>query len=74
MVLSILESLGEEALLILPNLIEPWQVISETGVIGQQTELTLVAKARFGQAAVLRTKLLSLVQERLEQAGINLAD
>jgi small conductance mechanosensitive channel len=73
-VLPILESLGEEALLILPNLIEPWQVISETGVIGQQTELTLVAKARFGQAAVLRTKLLSLVQERLEQAGINLAD
>jgi moderate conductance mechanosensitive channel len=74
MALPILEKLGEEALLVLPNLIEPWQVISETGVIGQQTELTLVAKARFGQAAVLRPKLLSLVQERLEQAGINLAD
>jgi moderate conductance mechanosensitive channel len=73
-VLPILEKLGEEALLVLPNLIEPWQVISETGVIGQQTELTLVAKARFGQAAVLRTRLLALVQERLEQAEINLAD
>jgi len=73
-VLPILEKLGEEALLVLPNLIEPWQVISESGVIGQQTELTLVAKARFGQAATLRTRLLALVQERLEQAEINLVD
>ncbi|MBK9051164.1 MAG: mechanosensitive ion channel family protein [Chloroflexi bacterium] len=50
-IIALLENLGKEAPAILPNLLEPWQIISETGVIGQQTELTLVAKARFGKAA-----------------------
>jgi small-conductance mechanosensitive channel len=70
---ALLEELGTEAMQLLPNLLEPWQVISESGEIGQQIELTLLAKARFGRAAVLRPRLLSLVQERLTQAGIALA-
>lgn len=72
--LELLAALGEEAVHLLPNLLEPWQVISESGAIGQQTELTLVTKARFGQAAEMRPRLLALVQERLEQKGIQLAD
>jgi hypothetical protein len=48
---------------LLPNLLEPWQVISDSGTIGHQTELTLVAKACFGQAAQMRPRLLALVQE-----------
>ncbi|KAA3659420.1 MAG: mechanosensitive ion channel family protein [Chloroflexi bacterium] len=52
--LPLLEDLGREAVTLLPNLLEPWQVISESGEIGQQTELTLVAKARFGNAAEMR--------------------
>ncbi len=71
--LSILEPLGEEAVILLPNLIEPWQVISPEGMIGQYTELTLVAKARFGKAAEMRPRLLNLVQERLTEADIGLA-
>jgi small conductance mechanosensitive channel len=71
--LKILEALGPEAVTLLPNLIEPWQVISPEGVIGQNTELTLVAKARFGMAAEMRPRLLNLVQERLADAGIELA-
>ena len=70
--LAVLESLGEEAVILLPNLIEPWQVISTEGVIGQNTELTLVAKARFGMAAEMRPRLLSLVQEKLVEADIAL--
>ena len=35
--LPFLEELGREAVVLLPNLLEPWQVISETAVIGQQT-------------------------------------
>ncbi|MCJ7626188.1 MAG: mechanosensitive ion channel family protein [Anaerolineaceae bacterium] len=70
--ITILEALGEEAVVLLPNLIEPWQVISPKGVIGQFTELTVVAKARFGKAAVMRPLLLNLVQERLLEAGIAL--
>ena len=72
--LPVLEELGPEAVALLPNLLEPWQVISESGVIGQQTELTLIAKARFGQAAEMRPRLLALVQERLSEIGVILAD
>jgi small-conductance mechanosensitive channel len=70
--LTILEELGIEAVALLPNLIEPWQVISPAGVIGQYTELSLIAKARFGMAAEMRPRLLNLVQERLAEAGVEL--
>lgn len=70
---TVLEALGSEAVALLPNLIEPWQVTNLEGVIGQYTELTLIAKARFGKAAALRPRLLALVQERLLEAGIELA-
>jgi small conductance mechanosensitive channel len=72
--LPLLEELGSEALVLLPNLLEPWEVISEAGVIGQKTELTLVAKARYGKAAEMRPRLLALVHERLAEVGIALTD
>ncbi|MER2597911.1 MAG: mechanosensitive ion channel domain-containing protein [Caldilineales bacterium] len=68
----LLETLGQEATDMLPNLLEPWQVISESGVIGQSTDLTLLAKARFGKAAEMRPRLLALVQDRLFEQGIEL--
>jgi small conductance mechanosensitive channel len=70
--LEALEELAAEAVMLLPNLLEPWQVISETATIGQQTELTLIAKARFGKAAEMQPRLLALVQEHLEKAGVML--
>lgn len=72
--LPILEELGKEALLLLPNLLEPWQIISESGTIGLQTELTLVAKAKYAMGAEMRPRLLALVHERLNEAGIQLGD
>jgi hypothetical protein len=72
--LPLLEELSQRAVSLLPNLLEPWQVISEKGTIGQQTELTLLAKARFGQAAEMRPRLLALVKERLAEANITLSD
>ena len=71
--LALLDELGIEAIHLLPNLLEPWQVISETGLMGQQTELTLLAKAKYGKAAEMRPRLLSLVHERLSEAGVTLA-
>jgi hypothetical protein len=53
-------------------MLEPWRVISESGTIGQTTELTLLAKARFGKAAEMQPRLLALVQERLSEAGVEL--
>lgn len=71
-VVTLLENLGREAMDSLPNLIEPWRVISETGIIGQTAELTLLAKARFGMAAEMRPRLLALVHKALETEGIEL--
>ena len=71
--IPLLEALGDEAVGRLPNLLEPWQVISESGELGQQTELTLLAKARYGKAGEMRPRLLKLVQERMDRAGIELA-
>jgi small-conductance mechanosensitive channel len=70
--IPLLEKLGQEAVTLLPNLLEPWRVISETGELSQQTELTLIAKARFGKAGEMRPRLLKLVHERLNEAGIEL--
>lgn len=70
--LDLLEGLGPEALELLPNMLEPWQVISETGELGGKTDLTLVAKARFGHGAEMRPRILTLVQEQLAEAGIEL--
>lgn len=70
--LGLLEEIGKDAVTLLPNLLEPWQVISESGVIGQQTELTLVTKTKFGKAAEMRPRLLSYVHEEFARAGIPL--
>jgi hypothetical protein len=42
--------------------------------MGEHTELTILAKVAFGQAAELRPHLLALVQARLAEAGIVLVD
>jgi small conductance mechanosensitive channel len=70
--LQTLQTLNQEATALLPNLLEPWQVISAEGIIGETVELTLVAKARFGRAAEMRPNLLTLVQRELAEAGIQL--
>jgi small conductance mechanosensitive channel len=72
--IPVLEDMAYDAVVQLPNLLEPWNVISETGVIGQNTDLTLLAKARFGHAAEMRPRLLALVQEKLAEADIQLVD
>ena len=70
--LPLLRHLGQEATTLLEDLREPWQVISESGVMAEQIELTLAVRAHFGHAVSLRPRLLSLVHERLAQAGIEL--
>jgi small-conductance mechanosensitive channel len=70
--LPLLKNLGQEAVGLLPGLSEPWRVISETGAMGQNVELTLVVKTDFAQGADLRPHLLALVQKRLTLADIPL--
>jgi hypothetical protein len=59
---------------LLPNLIEPWQIISKSGTVGQNTELTLIAHARFGKGTEMRPRLLNLVNERLSSGEIELVE
>jgi small conductance mechanosensitive channel len=68
--LTLLDDLAGEAVSQLPNLLEPWQVISPSGVLGEQTELTILTKSRFGKAAEMRPRFLNLIQEEFEAAGI----
>jgi small conductance mechanosensitive channel len=70
--LDLLEGKEQEGLERLPNLLEPWQILSETGELGESTELTLTAKARFGRGAEMRPRLLTLIQEWFTAAGIEL--
>jgi moderate conductance mechanosensitive channel len=72
--LTLLEIMGEDAVSLLPNLLEPWQVRSESETIGQLAELSLIARARFGQAAEMRPRLLSFVQQQLAENNIDLVD
>ncbi len=71
--LPLLEELGSEAPAALPNLLEPWKVIATTGEAGQRTGLTLLAKARYGKAAEMRPRLMSMVQQRLAEHDIELS-
>jgi small-conductance mechanosensitive channel len=70
--LPLLETLGQETHQEFSDLLEPWQIISKEGKLGQQTELSLIVKTNFGTAGDIRPRLLALVHERLRKNGINL--
>ncbi len=71
---AILEDMGHAAMTDLPNLLEPWRVITDDTTMSETTDLTLVTKATFASGAELRPRVLAYVQERLEQAGVFAAD
>lgn len=71
--LTVLNDLGKESVNAEPDLLEPWQILTETGVLGQQTDLKLLAKARWGRGAEMRPHLLALIHQRLAEAGVEMA-
>lgn len=72
--INLLKALGQEATLLLPNLVEPWQVFSHGDEIGQSESLLIVAKAKLGKGAEMKPKLEALVHDRLSKAGITLLE
>ncbi len=58
----------------LPDLIEPWQVISTSEEMGARSEVTVVAHTSFARAATLRLQMIRLIDQRLTEAGIELLD
>lgn len=71
-VIQLLQSLSSEAMVQLPNLVEPWKVISEESVIGEPITITLLAKAKFGKASELRPRMIAMIQERIDSLEIEL--
>lgn len=72
--LDLLEGLGRESVALLPDLRDPWQVISTTDAMGAYTEITIVANTSFAQAATLKLRMIDLIYGRLRRAGINLRE
>jgi small-conductance mechanosensitive channel len=72
--LDLLDALGLEAVGLLPELREPWQIISTSDAAGSCTEVTVLAYSSFGQAATLRLRLIALIYERLQAAGLTLRE
>lgn len=72
--LNLLPEMAQEAQLRLPNLIEPWQIIGTSEVVGEQTELTLLVKTRYGKAAESRPRLLKFVRDQLAAENIELVE
>jgi small conductance mechanosensitive channel len=70
----ILETLAHEALVYLPNVLEPWRILSTSEGVAHHTELTLFVKLRYGKAAEARPRLLKFIQLRLTEAEIELVD
>ena len=67
-----LHQLAEESEKLLPDILEPLHLISETGTIDHHSELTLIGKVHFGKAADVRLELMRLIPGRLAENGISL--
>lgn len=57
----------------IPDLLGVPELISETGAMGMQTELSLVARTQYGKGASSRRALLKVIHDALESGGIEIA-
>jgi len=69
--LSLLEAIGFQARSTIPEIVEEPMVISETGALGAETELTLKVKTTHGQGAGVRAILLARAQKEFSEKGIH---
>ena len=71
---ELLETMAPAAVQALPDLTEPWQVISTSDQLGAKTEITLLAHASFATAASLKLRIFDLIHRRLQEAEVALVD
>lgn len=72
--LETLQALGEEAVELLPQLVEPWRVYLAEDGVGEAVVLTVDAKLTFGEAARLKPELAALIYNRLRLNGVALKE
>lgn len=70
--LQVLEKVANSAQEQLDDLIERPEFLSEEGVISNHVELTLSAKANYGRGARMRTRLMAMVTDALNEAGVRI--
>lgn len=69
--MTVLEAIGFQARNEIDDIIEEPMVISQTGALGAETELTLKVKTRLGQGAGVRSTLLARAQTCFAEKGIH---
>ena len=72
--ITVLEEMSETAGHWLPELIEPFQVLSTSENMSNKVELTVMAHCSFAKAATIRLRLMDLIYRRLREAGVALLD
>lgn len=70
--LATLRDLGERAPALVPELIEPWQILITNEAVAATTEVTLVARFAFGKAALCKAQVVALIDDELSRAGVRL--
>jgi small conductance mechanosensitive channel len=70
---ELLIKLGNEAPILIPDLLSPWVVLSQEGSLGKTSDILIHAKARYGHGAEVRLQAMTLIEDRLAAAGISLA-
>jgi moderate conductance mechanosensitive channel len=65
-----LKGLGDEVYNQFDGLIEPWQVLSTSGLTGGKVELTILAKAVLGQAVEIKLVLSNQIYDCFKREGI----
>ncbi len=69
--LQILEEIADTVQSELQGLVERPEFVSEAGTISNRVELTLLAKAKYGQGARVRTHLMAMTIDALKEAEVH---
>lgn len=72
--LDALEQAGVDAQQALPDILEPFQVLSTSDTLGNKVELTIMAHCLYAKAATVKLRLMDLVYRRLSEAGVAIMD
>jgi small conductance mechanosensitive channel len=70
--LQVLETIADTAQARFPELVERPEILSIEGAISNHVELTLAAKAAYGQGAQLRPQLMTMVSQAMREAGVQI--
>jgi small conductance mechanosensitive channel len=72
--LDTLEEASRTVMAELPDVIEPFQVLSTSDYMGNKVELTIMAHCLYAKAATVKLRLMDLVYRRLREAAVEVMD